>query len=181
LSENTRSLADVSIIQAAAVGTSRTVELGISRESWTSSIHRGYENDAVEHVDGLTVEQILERTGLERVDVIKMDVEGCEVEILEHASAVHKADWLIFEFHQEHTRRDVWHLIDLLPEFEIVRIAGDTRQHPVVALRRRAGLDELVDVDDARDSVAAPTSASSARPSAAARLSRATQAFLDVG
>src|SRR2546421_1727320 len=79
LRRNTQGLSNVSIVQAAAVGTSRTVDLVISRESWTSSIYGNQENETVKHVDGLTVEQILERQGLTHVEVIKMDVEGCEV------------------------------------------------------------------------------------------------------
>lgn len=139
LRRNTRELSNVDLIRAAAVGTSRHVELVVAEESWASSIHGDHANQRVEHVTGLTIEQIIGDSGWERADLIKMDVEGSEVEILENSSAVRHADWLIFEFHQEHADRDVWSLLEGLPDFEIVRVAGDTTQHPLVTLRRRSG------------------------------------------
>jgi FkbM family methyltransferase len=138
LQRNTRDLSNVRVIRAAAVGKSRPVELAVTDESWTSSIYGDHAGHTVEQVTGLTIEQILDNAGWQRADVIKMDVEGCEVEILETSAAARHADWLIFEFHQEHAQCDVWDLIKRLTDFEIVRVAGDTLRHPVVTLRRRA-------------------------------------------
>jgi FkbM family methyltransferase len=138
LERNTRDLSHVHLLRAAAVGMSRPVELVVTEESWTSSLHGDREHHTVEQVSGLTIEQILQDAGRERADVIKMDIEGSEVEILENSSALHRAEWLIFEFHQEHAECNVWDLIARLPNFEIVRIAGDTTSHPLVTLHRRS-------------------------------------------
>jgi hypothetical protein len=121
------------------------VLLAVGSESWSASIHGDSPGENVYEVAGRTIEQLLAAVGETRADLIKMDIEGCEGEILTTSSAVRKADWLIFEFHQEHSDGDVWSLIRQLGDFEIVRVTGDAAQHPVVTLRRSSAVGSLLD------------------------------------
>ncbi|MCL4313593.1 MAG: FkbM family methyltransferase [Actinobacteria bacterium] len=52
-------------------------------------------------VDGCTIDQLLNEAGIDRVDILKIDIEGSEVEIFADASAwISKVDTIVIELHE---------------------------------------------------------------------------------
>jgi FkbM family methyltransferase len=137
LRHNVGHLKDVRMVQAAATGEDTERTLWTGAESWAGSVHRAPEHAEEHKVAGRTIEGILAEAGESHANLVKMDIEGSEQEVLRSSSAIREADWIVFEFHQEHSSEDVWSLLAALPEFEVVRILGNSREHPLVTLRRK--------------------------------------------
>lgn len=138
LERNVGHLPNVHLIRAAAVGRDGPVTLHSGWQSWASSLFAADDMYDVEKVEGRTVDNILAACGEERADVIKLDIEGAEPEVLAGSSAVRNAECVVFEFHQEHCDDDVWTLSRAVPGLEVVRMMGNSAEHPLVTLARRA-------------------------------------------
>lgn len=138
LQRNVGALPNVHLLRAAATGVDGPVSLHSSWQSWSSSLFDRPDTYDVEEVDGRTLDSILATFGEERADIVKLDVEGAEPAILAGSAAVGKADWVVFEFHQEYCDEDVWSLIRRLDGLKLVRLAGHSEQHPLVTLTRSA-------------------------------------------
>jgi FkbM family methyltransferase len=136
LSANTGHLPGVSLINAAVSDRDGELTLYTGAKSWTASATPDALRTQACTVQALTLESILIRTGVERVDVLKLDVEGAEIPVLSSSAAARDADVIVFEFHREHSQGTVWELLERLPGFEVVRIRDDSEVHPLVTLRR---------------------------------------------
>jgi FkbM family methyltransferase len=80
-----RNVADAIAFNAAVVGEPGSFHV---QEGSRPGLHRvapGRGADGTE-IEGMTVPQLLDRAGLERVDLMKVDIEGGEVGLLEHAA-----------------------------------------------------------------------------------------------
>jgi FkbM family methyltransferase len=138
LQRNVAHLRDVALVHAAAGDRDGSVTFYSGPESWAGSVNPDPGRRVRQQlVPALTLEDILERVGEARADLLKMDVEGSEIEILRASTAARNASLVVFEFHQEYADKDVWDAVSSLPEFEIVRMVGDSAGHPLVTLRRR--------------------------------------------
>jgi FkbM family methyltransferase len=143
LHANVGNLPGVTLVHAAVGDREGTVTFHSGPESWGGSVHAhdaGGRPVTQQLVPALTLEHIMERAGEPQVDLLKMDVEGSEVEILKSSIKARQANIVVFEFHQEYADEDVWHTIGSLSEFELVRLAGDSAVHPLVTLRRRSAV-----------------------------------------
>ena len=88
LEENLRrNVADATAINAAAVGEPGGFHLQPGPRPGLHRVAPGRGADGTA-IEGMTVPQLLDRASLERVDLMKIDIEGGEIELLEHA-----ADW----------------------------------------------------------------------------------------
>lgn len=86
LEENLRrNAADAIAINAAAVGEPGRFHVQPGVRPGLDRVSTGPGQSGAE-IEGLTVPQLLGRAGLERVDLMKIDIEGGEVELLEHAA-----------------------------------------------------------------------------------------------
>jgi len=66
--------------------------------------------------------KVFDELGIKHVDVLKIDTEGCEVQILESlGKRINKVDYIMAEYHQESDRRK---MDDLLPNFTLVGITN---------------------------------------------------------
>jgi FkbM family methyltransferase len=98
-------LTNVTLVQAAVSGEPGTVTLMASENSlFTSLFDRidGRENTGhSEQVEAITLDQILQRNGVERVDFLKVDCEGAEHSIVEKVTpeTMHKFGQIAMEIH----------------------------------------------------------------------------------
>lgn len=136
LQRNVGCLPNVHLLRAAVVSEDGPVRLHTGWQSWASSLFDSDDMYDVEEVDGRTPESILAAFGEQRADVVKLDIEGAEAEVLTGSAAVRSADSVVFEFHQEHADQDVWRLVESLPGLEVVRMLGNSAEHPLVTLGR---------------------------------------------
>ena len=56
-------------------------------------------------VESITLDLLFEQYDLKRVDLLKMDVEGMELEILTNSNVVEKIEKLVVEYHDQKTRK----------------------------------------------------------------------------
>jgi len=67
-----------------------------------SSDTNGEKNDVCHTVPGMTVDRIMEIKSLEKIDILKIDIEGAELEVFSDPSSwIEKVDVLIIELHEE--------------------------------------------------------------------------------
>ena len=97
----------------------REVEIAISRSNTGANSIKGLCRDAGEicRVPCRDAGAQLDALGLSHVDVLKVDTEGCEVEILESlGDRLNAVDYVLLEYHSDDDRR---RLDALLGEFKL--------------------------------------------------------------
>lgn len=101
LTRNTEALENVTVRNIAVGGAQRTAEFFSAEQSWLSSLlpSGSPERAGVTRVEVQPLPKILADLDLERVDVLKLDVEGAEWEILEAVALDRVADVVLGELH----------------------------------------------------------------------------------
>jgi hypothetical protein len=85
-----------------AVG-GRTGRVLFEQSARSSASRLGTGPDAADlEVDLYSFDDLLDRFGLDHVDVLRIDVEGAEFELLEHASRLCDVDEVVGELHLDH-------------------------------------------------------------------------------
>jgi len=100
LRANVRAVDSVSEIVGACVGgRARRVKLTSTDGEWGFRMSDVVDVDDAD-TDVLTMDQILERTGIERIDILKCDIEGAEAELfVDCASWIDLVDCMVVECH----------------------------------------------------------------------------------
>jgi FkbM family methyltransferase len=101
LRRNVNDLANVEVVQCAVGGRTRR---GVFERSWRSSASRlavGPDQSGIE-IDVYSFDDLLERCGIDRVDLLKIDIEGAEFELLDHASRLADVAEVVVELHRDH-------------------------------------------------------------------------------
>ncbi len=135
LRRNVGHLDNVTLVKAAAAAVDGSITLYETGESWAATTVGPAGSGPGVEVSAKTVETILREAGVDRADLVKMDIEGAEHEVLA-SKKVSEADWIAFEFHPQGPRT-IWDLIRDLPDFEILRLVGRSDRMAVVTLRRK--------------------------------------------
>lgn len=61
------------------------------------------ENTVGVEISGMTIDQLLDRMGWERCEILKLDIEGAEREVLQHAASwIQKVDCILVETHDRY-------------------------------------------------------------------------------
>lgn len=74
------------VVCAAVVGRSRAVEFVVRKQDDSSSLLRfpaSMDGGSVVKVDGIDFAEVLQRFGVVQVDLLKMDIEGAEIEVID--------------------------------------------------------------------------------------------------
>lgn len=100
LRHNLQCLGDsVTILEAAVSNCTGAIQLALATEHYNASLVRTGGKEKVT-VNALPMEEIMRRTGIDTIDVLKMDIEGAELLILEGRPAwLHKVRVLLAELH----------------------------------------------------------------------------------
>ncbi|MBV9464759.1 MAG: FkbM family methyltransferase [Solirubrobacterales bacterium] len=119
LERNVGHLPDVHLTRAAAAAGDGPVTLFEAKRTWASSLRADWGDEARGRitVQGVTLETIFRALALEQVDLIKLDVEGAELELLRaDSSAEPRAAVIVGEIHDflPDSERDAATIKDLL-------------------------------------------------------------------
>lgn len=93
----------VTVIPAAATAEPGPVTFYSARESWASSLSPR-DGARPTTVDGMTIRDILARAQLNRVDLVKLNIEGAEWPLLEHGQIQAVTDCIVGELHHDSGR-----------------------------------------------------------------------------
>jgi FkbM family methyltransferase len=143
LRHNTAHLPGVTLVNAAVTDHNGPVALHTGAKSWTAAQAPHVLRPERLEVNGITLDTLLERNGFGDMDLLKMDIEGAEVQVLSSSQAARRCRMLVFEFHQEHSPGTVWDLLESLPDHHLVRFRDDSEKHPLLTLSRGAGRGSL--------------------------------------
>jgi FkbM family methyltransferase len=124
LVRNVASLARVTTVHAAIVGHDGPVRFFPSAESIASSLHPVAGGGRAVRVPGISIGTLMREHGLGSVDLVKMDIEGAELEALRTAP-LDRIDELIAEIHYELIGADESAVRRLLDGFETRFVALD--------------------------------------------------------
>jgi FkbM family methyltransferase len=138
LEVNTAHLPRVRLVNAAVAAQAGVVQLYSSGRSWETSLYPRDHLLTRTQVVARTADDVMSSLGLTRADVIKVDIEGAEVEVLPTAKIVRSARAIVFEYHAEYADVTVFDLIATLSGFSVKRIEGSSAAHALVTLRREA-------------------------------------------
>jgi FkbM family methyltransferase len=99
LLRNVEGLANVDVVEAALWGTEASVSIANpDDEKWSFSV-RAFDGGGLA-VPGVTIDSIRRRSGADRIGILKLDVEGAEVELFEGAARwIEHVDQVVVELH----------------------------------------------------------------------------------
>lgn len=135
---NTARYADVIPINVALGGKDETRAFYTSAESWISSLVRTRDFQQPVETVVKSLDRLITELGLERIDLLKLDVEGAEAEALAGCTRLDVVATIFGELHLEligGTPTSFFHRY--LEGFEISRVSGD--QHCTFVASRRTG------------------------------------------
>lgn len=118
-------LLDVTALHRAAAGADGTITFYSSRSSISSSMVRRSSDDVALEVRSSTLRTLMDDTGFDYVDLLKIDIEGAEFELLATAP-LHCVGELVAEIHYDLGDGDEASLRSLLVDFELSFEACDT-------------------------------------------------------
>lgn len=79
-----------------------------------------------QRVDAVTIGQLMDEHGIERIDLLKMDIEGAEMDVMRHASAwIDRVDAMVIELHERFMRGCTRVFYDATPGFDHEWHAGE--------------------------------------------------------
>jgi FkbM family methyltransferase len=136
LKANTTSLDQVEIHQLAMTTVDETVPFFPAKQPWISSLHGGGESGAV-MVQGRRLDTLLDDLAIETVDLLKIDIEGEEIEVLRASQRLEDVGAIVGELHERGDLTLRAELFDLLEGFD-VRAEGEPGQHTTFTAVRRA-------------------------------------------
>jgi FkbM family methyltransferase len=98
LCHNVQGIARITPLQAAVVGEPRaSVRFSIGRPAWGNAIVAA--TDAGIDVPAMTLRQIMLHHGLNRIDILKVDIEGGEEDVFAHPSFLNTVGLVAIELH----------------------------------------------------------------------------------
>jgi len=107
LIENTTGIEKIHTYNIGLYNSDRTADLHIGTTTFTTnSIHRAVDKtERTESVSLRDASAVMQEIGLDNIDVIKVDTEGCEVQILESILPNYRPRVVHFEYHNDNDRR----------------------------------------------------------------------------
>jgi hypothetical protein len=121
---NVGTLPNVTTVHAAITGSDGPVSFYPNDESIASSALRGAGTLPAVSVDGLTIPTLMARHGVESVGLLKLDIEGSELDAL-RVTPLDRVDELIAEIHYDLIDGDEETLRGLLRPFRLRFEPGD--------------------------------------------------------
>jgi len=134
---NTRGLSAITPVRAAVVGApARVVRVSSSRAAWGNRVTTS-EEEPGETVPAVTVHELLDRHGIERVDLLKVDIEGAERQLFDHPEFMQRVHNVLIELHPPYTADDLARSVGPLG-FEVLPPDPSSGRR-AAAVRRRPG------------------------------------------
>jgi FkbM family methyltransferase len=113
LVENTIGIEQIHPFNFGLYDSDRTADLHIGTTTFTTnSIHRAVDKtERTENISLRDASAVMQEVGLKRIDVIKVDTEGCEVQILENLLPHYRPRVIHLEYHNDNDRRTLDQLL----------------------------------------------------------------------
>ena len=110
--------AGVQCTQAALAEADGELTLYLGATSWDSSLKEGVGGHAVT-VRAISLDSFVEESSVDRIGLLKLDIEGAEFAALRATSILPRVDAIVAELHFEHGDGTEQEIRDLLSEFDI--------------------------------------------------------------
>jgi len=123
------------VLQSAAWSRSTNLEFGMPNPgAYDSGTMRECEDETESTIRGMTVDEIMDRANFNSIDILKVDIEGAEVQLFEgDTSWLKRVANIAIEFHGDSRARSGFDRLMRIYCFDIV----DQNEHTVLAQRRR--------------------------------------------
>lgn len=107
LSENTSGIDQIHPFNVGLFDTDRTAELHLGASTFTTnSIFRAVDKtEQTEPISLRSASKVMSELGLEQIDILKIDTEGCEVQILRNLLPIYHPRIIHLEYHNDNDRR----------------------------------------------------------------------------
>jgi hypothetical protein len=93
-------------------------------------------------VPGASIESLMREAGVDRIDLLKVDIEGAEIDAL-RAAPLDRVGELITEFHYDLAGGDEQSVRELLAGFQVAFRTHPYRDHQLVHAYRTAAQDPI--------------------------------------
>ncbi len=121
---------------SAVVGTPKEkVEFFVSGEPWSSSLFAGKDKTGKKVVcNAVTLDGEIKKHGINRIDILKFDIEGAEEEVFAHFEGLPKVLYAVGELHVDLIKKTVEDFCALFPGFALVYRTAKAKR-PTVLLK----------------------------------------------
>jgi hypothetical protein len=89
-----------------------------------------------QNVRSVTLDRLVRDHNLERVDILKLNIEGSETAVLRSTGVLDRVRTIVFEYHAELADMSLDELLDSLTGFEVRRMRRHSPGHVVVVMER---------------------------------------------
>jgi len=134
LERNVGGLDRVTVRRRAVTGAGGQSVLYASSYSLRSSLVGGWADSRAVTVPAVTFDELVAELGLDRIDLLKLDIEGSEYEALAGSEALRRVRAVVGELHPQLTDADAF--LTLLDEFDVSVDRASDRSWHIQAVRR---------------------------------------------
>jgi FkbM family methyltransferase len=151
LRQNTRTLAHLDLSEAALAPHDGRLRLHVGRDSWAASVLQVDDEATGVDVRAMTLRTLLDTFSIDRIDVLKVDIEGGEYGVLAAFDDWEQVGTIVLEWHEDLLGHTVDEVVGLLPRHEVIAVpAGWPGRYIIHAVPR----DPASDASGASDSCA---------------------------
>lgn len=136
LRENTQQCKNVELVAAALHVEDGHVNLFGGNQSWAASLIPAKNLRTCHRVPAITLDRLACEHNLERIDLLKLNIEGSETAVLRSTGVLDRVRTIVFEYHDELADMPLDELLDRLAGFEVRSIQRHSPGHVVVVAER---------------------------------------------
>jgi FkbM family methyltransferase len=133
---NTEGLTNVELVAAALHAKEGNVELFGGEQSWAASLVPAKNLRTCHSVRAITLDRLVRDHNLERIDILKLNIEGSETAVLRSTGVLDRVRTIVFEYHDELADMPLDELLNSLAGFEVRRLQRHSPGHVVVVAER---------------------------------------------
>lgn len=137
LRENTQRYPNVEVVAAALHDEDGQVELFGGNQSWAASLVPAKNLLRTRHqVPAITLDHLVGGHNLERIDILKLNIEGSETAVLRSTGILDRVHTIVFEYHDELADMPLDELLDSLTGFKVRAVQRHSPGHVMVVVER---------------------------------------------
>jgi FkbM family methyltransferase len=136
LHENTQQYPKVEVVAAALHDKDGHVDLFGGDQSWAASLVPAKNLRICHQVPAITLDRLVDEHNLERIDILKLNIEGSETAVLRSTGVLHRVHTIVFEYHDELAGMPLDELLDSLTEFKVRTMQRHSPGHVMVIVER---------------------------------------------
>ena len=135
LQRNTAAIDRIVPLRAAIVGSRRgRVRFSTDRPAWGNRVLGDTASEEHVEVEAVTIDELMQDESIEHIDILKVDIEGGEIDLFRNPDFLSKVDLLMIELHDEYSITD---FRTAVAPFGFCVEAAANRAGPLTARRSR--------------------------------------------